>query len=185
MIRELIVVEGKNDAEAVRRALGQVDIIWTEGYGLSEDKLQFIAEAAKRQGVIVLTDPDSVGNRIRERIRQRVPLAKHVYLAQEAACKNGDIGVENASPPEIQRAFAHIWGEGAQVQGDDRRPLKLSAEILVAAGLAGLPESQAKRKRVGKILGIGDCNAKQFLKRLHQFGISEAEFWQAVREVQG
>jgi 5S rRNA maturation endonuclease (ribonuclease M5) len=29
-IEELIVVEGKNDAHAVRKALGKVDVIWTE-----------------------------------------------------------------------------------------------------------------------------------------------------------
>jgi hypothetical protein len=35
-IHELIVVEGKNYSHAVRRALGKVDVIWTEGYGLTE-----------------------------------------------------------------------------------------------------------------------------------------------------
>ena len=185
MIRELIVVEGKNDAEAVRRALGSVDIIWTEGYGLSEDKLKFIAEAAKRQGVVVLTDPDAVGNRIRERIRQRVPEAKHVYLSQAIALKNGDIGVENASPLEIRKAFDRIRVEGNKITATSRVPVQFSADILVTAGLTGAPDSQVKRHKVGKILGIGDCNSKQFLKRLNQFGISETEFWQAVREVRG
>ncbi|MDI6812959.1 MAG: ribonuclease M5 [Desulfitobacteriaceae bacterium] len=178
MIRELIVVEGKNDAHAVRRALGSVDIIWTEGYGLSEDKLRLIAEAAKRQGVIVFTDPDFVGGQIRERIRQSVPSAKHVYLSQEAARKKGDIGVENATPAEIQRAFA-------QIRQESLPPVRFTADILIETGLTGLPDSQAKRQAIGRALGIGECNAKQFLKRLNQFGVSPGEFWQAVRGTEG
>ena len=96
MIKELIVVEGKNDAHVVRLALGDVDILWTEGYGLSKKKLDYIAEMANRQGVIVFTDPDTVGEQIRNRIRKYVPLAKHTYLTRKAATKQGDIGVENA-----------------------------------------------------------------------------------------
>ncbi len=174
MIQELIVVEGKNDAHVVRRALGPVDIIWTEGYGLSEDKLKLIAAAANHQGVIVFTDPDFVGGQIRQRISQSVPSAKHVYLSQEAARKKGDIGVENATPAEIQRAFAHVREEAPS-------PVKFSEGILVEAGLTGLADSGAKRKAVGRALGIGESNAKQLLKRLNRFGISEPEFWQAVR----
>lgn len=83
MVEELIVVEGKNDAHAVRRALGNVDVLWTEGYGLTQEKLLYIAEMAKRRGVIVFTDPDSVGEQIRERIRRYVPEAKHVYLSKK------------------------------------------------------------------------------------------------------
>lgn len=78
MIKELIVVEGKNDAHAVRQALGEVDIIWTEGYGLTKKKLDYIEEMAKRNGVIVFTDPDTVGEQIRNRIRTQVPQGKSV-----------------------------------------------------------------------------------------------------------
>lgn len=179
LIRELIVVEGKNDAHAVRQALGPVDVIWTDGYGLREETLKLIAEAAIRQGVIIFTDPDSVGSRIRERIRQHVPQAKHVYLSQDAARKKGDIGVENAQPAEILRAFSHIREEDQPLRefADD----VFSIDILREAGLAGIPNSLARRKAVGRALGIGECNAKQFLKRLDRFGISKTEFWQAVR----
>ncbi|MCL4419991.1 DUF4093 domain-containing protein, partial [Patescibacteria group bacterium] len=36
---------------------------------------------------------------------------------------------------------------------------------------------------VGRKLGIGDTNAKQFLHRLNRFGISREAFLQAVEEV--
>ncbi|CAA7599877.1 ribonuclease M5 [Acididesulfobacillus acetoxydans] len=181
MIEQLIVVEGKNDAEAVRRALGPVDILWTEGYGLSREKLDYIAGMAEKRGVIIFTDPDSVGERIRERIRRRVPEAQHVFLPQRAARLRGEIGVENASGEEIRRAFARVQKvcpasrAGEQVFGMDD---------LIEAGLAGKPSSADKRREAGRLLGIGEANAKQFLHRLNRFGVSRTEFRQVIGEVE-
>ena len=178
MIKELIVVEGKNDAHAVRQALGEVDIIWTEGYGLTKKKLEYIAEMANRQGVIVFTDPDTVGEQIRNRIRAYVPKAKHTYLTRKAATKQGDIGVENATPHEIRRAFAHIQQE----QEIPRETFTI--EDLVSVGLAGATCAGEFRIALGRKLGIGDTNAKQFLHRLNRFGISRQSFLRAIEEVQ-
>jgi ribonuclease M5 len=177
MIKELIVVEGKNDAHAIRQALGEVDIIWTEGYGLSKKKLDYIAEMANRQGVIVITDPDTVGEQIRNRIRAYVPEAKHVYLTRKVATKQGDIGVENASPHEIRRAFAHIQQEQGALVGN------FTIEDLFLVGLVGSSGASEYRLALGRKLGIGDTNAKQFLHRLNRFGLSRELFFQAVEEV--
>ena len=177
MIKELIVVEGKNDAHAVRLALGDVDILWTEGYGLTREKLDYIAEMANRQGVIVFTDPDTVGEQIRNRIRKYVPQAKHTYLTRKAATKAGDVGVENADPEEIRRAFANIQQDQACTTPT------FTMEDLWSAGLAGSPSSSALRLALGRKLGIGDSNAKQFLHRLNRFGISREDFLRAVGEV--
>ncbi|MEL1134851.1 ribonuclease M5 [Desulfitobacterium sp. THU1] len=191
MIEELIVVEGKNDAHAVRRALGAVDILWTDGYGLTQEKLDFIAEAALRSGVIVFTDPDSVGEQIRARICQRVPSAKHVYLAKkDARSKNDDdIGVENARPEDIRQAFEKIrsgsleTGQEKSSQRDKHMDQNIfEAKDLWEAGLVGSKDSNQRRLAVGKILGIGDANGKQFLRRLNLFSITREEFVEAVRE---
>lgn len=183
MIEEMIVVEGKNDAQAVRRALGEVDILWTEGYGLTLEKLQYIREMAERRGVIVLTDPDSVGEQIRERIRRMVPKAKHVYLSKKDARSKDDkdIGVENAAPEDIRRAFQLIQVEHTEAEGV---PV-FNREDLVRTGLVGFPDSAEKRRRVGRILGLGDANAKQFLHRLNRFQISREDFEEAQREAGG
>lgn len=177
MIKELIVVEGKNDAHAVRQALGEVDIIWTEGYGLTKQKLDYIVEMAKRQGVIVFMDPDTVGEQIRNRIQMKVPQAKHAYLTRKAATKRGDIGVENAAVQEIRRAFAHIQQEQETLVEN------FTIEDLLTVGLMGAVRASEYRLALGSKLGIGDTNAKQFLHRLNRFGISRELFFQAVEEV--
>lgn len=179
MIEELIVVEGKNDAQAVRRALGSVDILWTDGYGLTSEKLQYIKEMAARRGVIVLTDPDSVGEQIRERIRRTVPEAKHVYLSKNKARSKDDrdIGVENASPEDIQHAFQLIQKEYLELE----EPI-FNMNDLVRTGLVGFSDSAQKRRRVGQTLGLGDANAKQFLHRLNRFRISHEDFENALKQ---
>lgn len=180
MIKELIVVEGKNDAHAVRQALGKVDVLWTDGYGLTKKKLDYIAEMADRQGVIIFTDPDTVGEQIRNRIRAYVPKAKHTYLTRKIATKDGDIGVENAALQEIRRAFANIQQE-QEISTDSE---KFTIEDLFVTGLAGTKNASEYRVAIGRKLGIGDTNAKQFLHRLNRFGISREVFLQAVEEVQ-
>ena len=177
MIKELIVVEGKNDAHAVRLALGEVDIIWTEGYGLTKKKLEYISKMASHQGVIVFMDPDTVGEQIRNRIRNYVPQAKHVYLTRKAATRQGDIGVENAALDEIRRAFAHIQEEQEADVGS------FTIEDLLSVGLVGSSRASEYRLELGRKLGIGDTNAKQFLHRLNRFGITRESFFQAIEEV--
>ena len=168
-------MEGKNDAHAVRRALGDVHILWTEGYGLTLAKLAYIKEMAVRHGVIVFTDPDTAGEQIRSRIREQIPQAKHVYLNKTAAKKTGDIGVEHAEPAEIRRAFSHVQQE-LETSADN-----FTMEDLIAAGLMGAEGSNRFRLELGRKLGLGDTNAKQFLKRLNRFGISRDLFFHAIQ----
>ena len=64
MIKEVIIVEGKNDIAAVQRAV-DADCIATGGYSLIGRNLKSIEAAYKRRGIIILTDPDYAGERIR------------------------------------------------------------------------------------------------------------------------
>ena len=73
---------------------------------IGQDKVKerldiFIKAAQKRRGVIIFTDPDFAGEKIRKKIAQEVPGCKHAFLPREEAKKDGDIGIENASPESI------------------------------------------------------------------------------------
>ena len=184
-IEELIVVEGKNDAHAIRQALGDVDIIWTEGFGLTEEKLELISEMAKRRGAIICTDPDFVGRQIRDRISTRVPNAKHVFISRQVAVnkKGNDIGIENVSSENIKKAFKKVLAESPLNINSDKDCLDSSpieSKDLLENGLAGQEGSVAKRHALGKILGVGDNNAKQFLYRVNRFKISKEDFFKAL-----
>ncbi|MGF7049688.1 ribonuclease M5 [Paenibacillus sp. DS2015] len=177
MIKEIIVVEGRDDTTAIKRAV-DADTIETGGSAINARILQRIALAQERRGVIVLTDPDHAGERIRKIITAKVPGCKHAFIPEAEATRKGDIGVENASPAAIQHALArvHTSYEGAESLID--------MEDLVQAGLLVHPEAAARRMAMGNILGIGYCNGKQFLKRLAMFQITRDEFVRALAQIE-
>ncbi len=168
-VKETIVVEGKDDEAAVKKALN-CEIIITRGFGLNESIFKRIEHAAKTTGIIVFTDPDFAGERIRERISKRIPNCKHAFLSREDAEYKGNIGIENASPESIIEAISKV------------RTLQIVTELiftkqdLFELELEGFPHSAELRNRLGKLLGIGYCNAKQFLNRLNHYGVSRQEF---------
>lgn len=182
-IEELIVVEGKNDAHAIRRALGNVDILWTEGFGLTDKKIDYLRQMALRRGVIVCTDPDFAGKTIRDKIARNVPGIKHVYLSRKAAInpQNNDIGVENASMEEIRKAFLKAAVYEDKGKCSENNEIEYTMEDLVEVKLVGCNGAMSRRNMVGAVLGIGDTNAKQFLHRLNRFGISRKDFLEAIK----
>lgn len=173
MIREVIVVEGKDDTVAIQRAV-EADTIETGGSAVSEMTIRRIALAQERRGVIIFTDPDHAGERIRKMIAERVPGCKHAFLARHEAIAKGDLGVENASPEAIRAALGQVRTEMPLAEAE------LVWADLVEAGLTIQIGAAERRNRLGEILGIGYCNAKQLLKRCRMFQISREEFKAAL-----
>ena len=64
VIKEVIVVEGRDDIDAVKKAV-DAELIAVGGFGINKRVIDRIKEAQKRKGVIVLTDPDFAGEKIR------------------------------------------------------------------------------------------------------------------------
>ncbi|CAH8767878.1 ribonuclease M5 [Paenibacillus dendritiformis] len=173
MIREVIVVEGKDDTVAIQRAV-EADTIETGGSAVSEMTIRRIALAQERRGVIIFTDPDHAGERIRKKIAERVPGCKHAFLPRHEAIAKRDLGVENASPDAIRAALAQVRTEMPSAHAE------LAWADLAEAGLTIQIGAAERRNRLGEILGIGYCNAKQLLKRCRMFQIGRAEFEAAL-----
>ncbi|NWL90189.1 ribonuclease M5 [Paenibacillus sp. 79R4] len=177
MIKEIIVVEGRDDTVAIKRAV-EADTIETGGSAINERTLRKIALAQERRGVIIFTDPDHAGERIRKIVAKRVPGCKHAFLREADATKRGDIGVENASPEAIREALSRVRSETAGME-----PL-IDWEDLIDAGLIIHSQAAARRRKLGELLGIGYCNGKQLYKRLVAFKISREEFAAALAQLE-
>jgi ribonuclease M5 len=176
MLKETIVVEGKNDAAAVRRAV-EADIIITSGFGINKGILERIRTAQEKHGVIVLTDPDFMGEKIRNIISGKVKGVKHAFLSKEEAYEEGDIGVENAGPESILKALSMAKYELEEI----RRTF--TSEDLIYYGLMGGKNAADLRNKLGSALGIGYANAKQFINRLNKYGISRDELETALGKI--
>lgn len=176
MIKEVIIVEGKDDISAVKKAV-DAEVIATNGYGFPKGVVERIQKAHKERGIIVLTDPDYAGERIRSKITKLVGNCKHAFISKEDGLKADDIGVENASPKSIVEAL-----KLARYEEVTRRCEFTQADML-KYDLLGMANSSYKRDVLGRKLGIGYCNAKQFLNRLNNYGIEREEFENALKEL--
>lgn len=176
-IKEVIVVEGRDDIDAVRRA-AKCDVIATHGYGISRATLERIRHAYETRGIIILTDPDAAGGRIRRRLTALFPEARQAYISRNEAMEGSDIGVENAAPEVIARA---IEAAGRTLTEHSE---EYTAADLFDYGLTGGAGSRKLRDALGRKLGIGYGNAAAFLKRLNGYGISREDLEKALIETE-
>lgn len=176
MIKEVIVVEGRDDVIRVKEAV-EAEVISTHGWGFGKRFLSELKAMQKERGIIILTDPDTAGRRIRERISKEIPEAKQAYISKSHTFKDGDIGIENADPSVIRKAI------------EAAKPLLIESNTLyemtdlIELGLAGGEGAAKKRERLSEILHLGHVNAKELLKRLNGFQIPRKTFIEAVEKI--
>lgn len=158
-IKEVIVVEGKNDT-AVLKSYFDCDTIETHGTCLSEFTFNLIEKMQKTRGVIVFTDPDYPGESIRKQISQRIRGCKHAFVSKELAKTDKKVGVEHASREVLEEALKSC------VTFESEKNQSMTFEQFLSLGLSGKEDSASKRERVSRYFHLGHCNAKTLYKRL-------------------
>lgn len=179
-IKEVIVVEGKSDTIAIKRATG-ADTIESNGSAIDEAILQQIEHAQQTRGVIVFTDPDYPGRRIRAIIEERIPTVKHAFLEKKKTiAKNGKgLGIEHATDEDIRQAIAAVYTI------EEQAIVEIPLVDLMDAKLVGHPESRRRRERLSELLQIGQVNGKGLKKRLEMFRITPEQLNKAIEEIDG
>ncbi|GAB3805438.1 ribonuclease M5 [Virgibacillus kimchii] len=180
-IKEIIVVEGKDDTAKIQQAL-DADTIETNGSAVNKEILKRIKHAKDKRGVIIFTDPDYPGERIRHIVDEAVPGCKHAFLPREKAMDRHSatksLGIEHATTEDIRDALGSVYElmeEGMESE--------LQKEDLLSYGLIGGPGAAKRREILGKHLQIGHTNGKQLLKRLAMFRITKKQFEAAMTQV--
>ena len=177
IIKEVIIVEGRDDISAVKAAV-DAEVIEVNGFAVRKVKtLEKIKTAYEKKGIIILTDPDFAGEKIRKTLNDNFPLAKNAFISREDGTKDGDVGVENAQPEAIIDALF----KAKCVVNSDLEEL-FNTSHMIDNNLIGSPNSAEKRAEIGKKLGIGYSNGKQFLSRLNRYGITYDEFVKALED---
>ncbi|MCI1974702.1 MAG: ribonuclease M5 [Limosilactobacillus sp.] len=177
-IKEVIVVEGKDDTKQILKAVN-ADTYETNGSALSEVDIARLKKLQATRGLIVFTDPDFNGERIRRMISNAIPGVKHAFIRRDQGVPEfkGSLGVEHAAPEVIKSALANLYTQG------EPGAAEITSADLKIAGLTGRTNSRHRRERLGQILGIGYGNGKQLLKRLQLFQIHREDFENAVRQL--
>lgn len=180
--REVIVVEGRDDSKRLMEVFGpKVKLIETGGSAINAATLERIKQAAEQFGVIVFTDPDVQGQRIRQIITQNVPTAKQAYLSrQDARGKSsvGSLGVEHASKESILKALEEL-----ATPASENLQRELSTQELMQLGLTNHPLAGVRRKAVAERFHLGHVNAKQLQKQLALYQVDYAELFEFIEEL--
>lgn len=160
-VRQVIVVEGRYDAAALEPLVDGL-ILTTDGFGIFKDKEKqmLLKELGRTRGVLILTDSDAAGFRIR-RFVENIVGREHVLQAyipsmpgkerrKAVPGKEGLLGVEGMSAQALRTA---IQNAGAQ-PGKSRQGRAITHADLFAWGLSGRPDCQEQRFRFLKRLGL-------------------------------
>ncbi len=176
IIKEIIVVEGRDDTAAINRAV-QAITIETHGFGINKNTWKKLENAYKNNELIIFTDPDYAGVNIRKKILKKFPNCKEAFLSQSKATKEKNIGIENAKPNDIIEALKKAK---CSIKEDI---VEFDINDMVEYNLTGTKESKKRRECLGDILGIGYGNARTFLKKLNGYNISREEFLNSIKVI--
>ena len=181
-IRQAIIVEGRDDVDAVNKAIDAL-IIPTHGFGITKETWDIIEKADREKGLIVLTDPDFSGEEIRRKISEKYPKSVQAYISEEDAIAGDDIGVENAKPEVIEEAITKALENAERKETSKSKAEKISMRDMMNLGLAGTEQATELRKKVCSNLGIGYGNAKTLANKLEHWGIGIKELEQTIQEI--
>ena len=163
-VREVIVVEGRYDKNALSQVVDAV-IIETSGFGIFNDaeKRKLLQTMAEVRGLIVLTDSDGAGFVIRNYIKGCVDpkLVKHAYIPdiygkerrKSAPSREGKLGVEGMKPQVLLDALIRAGATFDDEENKKTAP-RISKADMYARGLSGREGSAEKRARLIKQLGL-------------------------------
>ena len=176
-IKEIIVVEGRDDITAIKRVV-DAHIIALNGFSaLSKKTINKMVELSQNNDLILFTDPDFAGKKIRDTLKKYIPNIKHAFVSQKDATRNDNIGVENANDKAILEALKNIITANQNVED------RFNISDLINNGFVSGSNAKERRIMLGDILKIGYYNAKQLLRALNSFNISKEQFERAVEEI--
>ncbi|MDO5396590.1 MAG: DUF4093 domain-containing protein [bacterium] len=164
-VKEAIIVEGVYDKIKLSRFI-DAPILTTGGFSVYRSKaaIATIQKLAETTGVVILTDSDSAGFRIRSFVKQSIKGGRvlHAYIPdihgkekrKRTPGKEGLLGVEGMREEVILDALIK---SGATVDGTSTEPKRARAITkadMMKAGLSGGAGSSGLRTRLCAELGI-------------------------------
>ena len=176
---DVIVVEGLHDEIKIKSVFPDAFCVITNGSEISDDTIKYIKKLSETYGIIIFTDPDSPGERIRSKVLEIVPNAKNAFIRKKDAIShnNKKVGVEHATKEMIRNALIDIYNVDSDIKGN------ITNLDLFELGLNGNDLSSLYRDRISDILNIGKPNNISFLKRINQIGLTKIKLEELVCQV--
>ncbi len=190
-VKQAVIVEGKYDKIKLSSVIDGV-IIPTNGFTVFKNKetLNLIRYFADTTGIIILTDSDSAGFKIRSYIKGAVGKGKitNVYIPdifgkekrKAAPSKEGKLGVEGMEKEVILEAFkkAGITSEEREAPNDPITRLDL-----YECGLSGKENSSAMRKKLLAELGLPELLTASGMTDILNTAITKDELYALAEKI--
>lgn len=170
-----IVVEGKTDKDLLSSFL-DCEIVMTNGSAVPSDMVDYVRKLSETKTVIVLTDPDSPGKRIRDVLDSKIPGLIHAYVPKNKCIKKNKVGVAESDKGTIMEALEHL------IPASTTATPTLTHSDLVDLGLLGLENSAEKRVMLEEKFKLGHTNCKSFVKRCNCLGLTKDDLKKALHE---
>ncbi|MCL1823360.1 MAG: DUF4093 domain-containing protein [Oscillospiraceae bacterium] len=199
-LKQAVIVEGKYDKIKLSSLIDAV-IITTDGFGVfrNKEKLELIRLFAKKHGVIILTDSDSAGFLIRNRLKSRINEGEiyNVYIPdvfgkekrKTEASKENKIGVEGIDADVLIKALERFnAGDDNSVPlnpqcGTLTSPPAFTAERLYDDGLIGAEHSSQLRRKLQKTLGLPERLTAKALPAVLNALVTEEEYRLTLEQI--
>ena len=191
-IKEAVIVEGKYDKIKLSAIIDTV-IIETDGFAVFKDKekqklIRFLAE---KRGIIIMTDSDSAGFKIRNFINgiTKSENIKNVYIPdiygkekrKTEMSKEGKLGVEGMKPEIILSAL-----KKAGILCDENEKTechKITHTDFFEDGISGGENSSGIRKALAKQLDLPERISSSALLKIINVYMTYDEYKEAVKTV--
>lgn len=191
-IKEAVIVEGKYDKIKLSAIIDTV-IIETDGFAVFKDKekqklIRFLAE---KRGIIIMTDSDSAGFKIRNFINgiTKSENIRNVYIPdvygkekrKTEMSKEGKLGVEGMKPEIILSAL-----KKAGVLCDENEKTechKITHTDFFEDGISGGENSSEIRKALAKQLDLPERISSSALLKIINVYMTYDEYKEAVKTV--
>lgn len=162
-VKEAIIVEGKYDKITLSSYINGT-IIETNGFKIfkEKEKILMIKHLAEKRGIVILTDSDNAGFKIRNYLKQCTNEGniKNAYIPEIAGKEKrkkkpsaeGTLGVEGMTPDVIKTALVNA---GCTVNKSSTVPKnEITKLMLYSDGFIGKDNSSELRNRLKKYLKL-------------------------------
>ena len=191
-INEAVIVEGKYDKIKLSGILDTV-IIETDGFAIFKDKekQQLIRFLSEKRGIIIMTDSDSAGFKIRSFINgiTKSENIKNVYIPDVYGkekrkiemSKEGKLGVEGISTELIMSALQKAGVFCSENEKQEGR--EITRTDFFEDGISGRDNSSEIRKNLAKSLGLPERISSSALLKIINSYMTYDEYKNAINSL--
>ena len=167
-LNRILVVEGKEDASYLSSYIDS-EIVVVNGYELPESTISYL----KDKPVILLLDPDSAGESIRNQLNRVLNNAVNVSIDIKNCTKGAKNGVAECEIEEILDKLSEFCRDF------DAKHADFTTADLYELGLSSDKEL---RRYICEKLNLGNCNFKTLNKRLILNNIKLKQICEIIEE---